>query len=54
MALAMLIKAGGDGGRLKVPENISLLYLPPYAPERNPVENLWQHLRQNDLSNRVL
>ena len=41
------------GGRLKVPENISLLSLPPYSPELNPVENIWQFLKQNFLSNRV-
>ena len=41
------------GGRLKVPGNISLLRLPPYSPELNPQENIWQHLRQNQLSNRV-
>ena len=27
--------------------------LPPYSPELNPVENVWQFLRQNHLSNRV-
>ena len=41
------------GGRLRVPENITLLPLPPYAPELNPVELIWQFLRQNQLSNRV-
>ena len=41
------------GGRLRLPDNISLLHLPPYAPELNPVENVWQYLRQNYLSNRV-
>ena len=41
------------GGRLTVPANISLLHLPPYSPELNPVENIWQFLRQNFLSNRV-
>lgn len=41
------------GGRLVVPANISLLHLPPYSPELNPVENIWQFLRQNYLSNRV-
>ena len=30
-----------------------VLYLPPYSPELNPVENIWQFLRQNFLSNRV-
>ncbi len=41
------------GGRLRVPDNISLLKLPPYSPELNPVENVWQFLRGNWLSNRV-
>ena len=41
------------GGRLRVPDNISLLPLPPYSPELNPVENVWQFLRQNYLANRV-
>ena len=41
------------GGELKLPDNISLLKLPPYSPELNPVENIWQFLRQNHLANRV-
>ncbi len=41
------------GGRLRLPENVSLLKLPPYSPELNPTENIWQFLRQNKLSNRV-
>ena len=41
------------GGELQVPANISLLHLPPYAPELNPVENLWAFLRSNKLANRV-
>ena len=36
-----------------VPDNITLLPLPPRSPELNPVENLWQFMRQNWLSNRV-
>jgi hypothetical protein len=41
------------GGTLLVPGNISLLHLPPYSPELNPVENILQFLHQNFLSNRV-
>ena len=41
------------GGDLVLPDNISLLPLPPYSPELNPVENIWQYLRQNHLANRV-
>jgi transposase len=42
-----------SGGQLRVPANISLLLLPPYSPELNPQENIWQYLRQNYLANRV-
>ena len=40
-------------GRLNVPENLTIILLPPRSPELNPVENIWQYLRQNWLSNRV-
>ncbi|MBX9735756.1 MAG: IS630 family transposase [Phycisphaerales bacterium] len=38
---------------LMVPENIVVLYLPPYSPELNPVENLWGYMRSHHLSNRA-
>ena len=34
------------------PSNITLLSLPPYSPELNPVENLWHYLRSHHWSNR--
>ena len=37
------------GGTLIVPDNITLLSLPPYAPELNPMENVWEYLRANKL-----
>ena len=37
-----------------IPDNLSILTLPPYAPELNPVENVWQFLRHNFLAHRVL
>ncbi len=40
-------------GRLQIPENITLLPLPPYSPELNPVELVWLWLREHQLSNRV-
>ena len=39
--------------RLVVPDNITLVLLPARAPELNPVENIWQFLRENWLSSRV-
>ena len=35
---------------LVIPDNLSLLILPPYSPELNPIENVWQYLRQNKLA----
>ena len=62
-------KCGSGGGRhvvlvldqagwhvakaLKVPDNITLLHLPPYSPELNPIERLWLYLRNHYLSNRI-
>ena len=39
--------------KLKVPKNITIILLPSRSPELKPVENIWQYLRQNWLSNRV-
>ena len=54
-AVLVLDQAGWHmSTRLVVPENITpLLPLPPRSPELNPVENVWQFIRENWLSNRV-
>lgn len=53
-AVVVLDGAGWHGARdLEVPDNLSLLPLPPYSPELNPVEMIWQFLRQNFLANSV-
>ena len=45
-----------DNGRfhhaklLEIPENVILLFLPPYSPELNPIERLWQDLKAKLLS----
>ena len=39
--------------KLDVPANITLVPLPAKSPELNPVENIWQFMRDNWLSNRV-
>ena len=41
------------GKRLRAPDNITLLPLPPYSPELNPMENIWDYLRGNKLSTLV-
>ncbi len=40
-------------GELKVPENMQLIYLPPYGPELNPVEHLWDYVRNTYFGNRT-
>lgn len=38
---------------LKVPQNIRIIYLPPYSPELNPVERFWQYIKDNVLKNKI-
>ncbi len=53
-AVILLDQAGWHRShQLVVPDNITLLPLPAKAPELNPVENIWQFLRENWLSNRI-
>ncbi|KAB0454041.1 MULTISPECIES: IS630 family transposase [Agrobacterium tumefaciens complex] len=53
-AILIMDQAGWHmSNNLVVPGNISILPLPPKSPELNPVENLWQFMRDNWLSNRV-
>ena len=39
--------------KLKVPENIRLLPQPPYSPELNPVEHVWEDLREKAMPNKA-
>jgi transposase len=53
-AIVVLDRAGWHTtGKLRLPQNVSLLPLPPKSPELNPAENVWQFLRQTRLSNRI-
>jgi transposase len=50
----MLDQAGWHGARaLVVPTNITLVPLPPYSPELNPVERVWLYLKERFLSHRL-
>src|SRR5690349_25172734 len=49
-AIALLVLDGAPwhtSPRLKRPDNIVLLPLPPYSPELNPMENVWEFMRGN-------
>jgi transposase len=53
-AVLLLDQAGWRmTGKLDAPDNITPIFPPSRAPELNPVENVWQYLRQNWLSNTV-
>ena len=53
-AVLLLDQAGWHlSQRLVVPPNITLVALPSKCPELNPVENIWQFMRENWLSNRI-
>jgi transposase len=39
--------------QLVVPDNVTLLSLPAYSPELNPIENLWHYLKSHHWSNRA-
>ncbi|BBK29667.1 hypothetical protein STHU_48730 [Allostella humosa] len=53
-ALLLMDQAGWHlSERLVVPANITIVPLPAKSPELNPVENVWQFMRDNWLSNRV-
>jgi transposase len=53
-AVLLLDRAGWHTtDQLNIPQNMTLILLPSRAPELNPVENIWQYLRHNWLSNRV-
>ncbi len=53
-AVLLLDQAGWHLSKgLIVPANVTILPLPPKCPELNPVENVWQFMRDNWLSNRI-
>ena len=33
--------------------NLSIIHIPPYSPELNPIEQVWSWMRQNEIANRV-
>jgi len=52
---ALVLDGAGwhDSADLVMPDNITPMVLPPYSPELNPVENIWEYLRKNKRANRL-
>lgn len=38
-------------GSLVIPENIKLIFIPPYTPEMNPIEQIWKEIRKRGFKN---
>ena len=38
---------------LIVPENIRLVFIPPYTPEMNPIEQIWKEIRKRGFRNEI-
>lgn len=54
-AVMILDQAGWHGSNaLAVPANVTLVPLPAYSPELNPVERVWLYLKERFLSHRLL
>jgi len=54
--LIVMVLDGASSHKAKnlvIPDNIRLLALPPYAPELNPQEHVWDELREKQFPNRV-
>ena len=52
--LMVMDKAGWHvANDLVIPENMRLIFLPPYSPELNPVEHLWDEIREKWFPNKV-
>jgi transposase len=51
--LVMVLDGAGwhRASALRLPENLRLVYLPPYAPELNPVEHIWDEVREKAFGN---
>jgi transposase len=54
-AIMVLDRAGWHTAkRLVIPSNVTLVWLPPYSPQLNPVERVWLYLREKHWSHRLL
>lgn len=53
--IVMILDGAGwhKSSTLKIPKNMRLISLPPYSPELNPVEHLWDELREKAFGNVV-
>jgi hypothetical protein len=56
MSLSMMVMDGAGRPKakaLRVPDDMALVFLPPYSPQLNPVEHIWESIRENWFNNEV-
>jgi len=53
--IVMIVDGAGwhKSNSLAIPKNMKLLFLPSYSPNLNPVENIWEELREKGFDNKV-
>lgn len=53
--IVMVIDGAGwhQSKKLMIPNNIRIIIQPPYCPELNPIEKLWQYIKDNTIKNRI-
>jgi transposase len=53
--IVMIMDGAGwhQSKKLKIPYNIRIIILPPYSPELNPIEKLWQYIKDHTIKNRI-
>ncbi|MEY3250794.1 MAG: hypothetical protein RLZZ27_902 [Actinomycetota bacterium] len=53
--IAIVMDGAGwhKSGKLILPKNIRIIILPPYSPELNPTEKLWQYIKDHTIKNRI-
>ena len=53
--IAIVMDGAGwhKSGKLIIPKNIRIIILPPYSPELNPTEKLWQYIKDHTIKNRI-
>jgi transposase len=53
--IAIIMDGAGwhQSNKLIIPSNVRIIILPPYSPELNPVEKLWQYIKDRTIKNRI-
>jgi len=53
--IVMIMDGAGwhQSDKLIIPDNVRVIILPPYSPELNPTEKLWQYIKDHTIKNKI-